>query len=71
LLALMLADGFVAAPASFATPPGPAATHARAFAAGLQYDTMLVSVAPGDFNRFTDSFVARSGGSKSNQVSSR
>ncbi len=67
----MLADGFIAAPDPFATPPGPAATLARALAAGLQYDTTLVSVAPGDFNRFTDSFVARSGGSKSKQVSSR
>lgn len=48
----MLADGFVAAPASFATPPGPAATHARALAAGLQYGTTLVSVALGRFQPF-------------------
>nr|WP_148669194.1 hypothetical protein [Burkholderia pyrrocinia] len=67
-LAPMLADGFVAPPfASFAAPPRPAAMPAPAHAAGLQYDTAHVSVAPDDFARFTDSFVATFRGSKPTQ----
>ncbi|WP_419688892.1 VOC family protein [Burkholderia theae] len=66
-LALMLASGFVAAPASFATPPKAVSTLAPTLAVGPQYDTTHVYVAPGDFDRFTDSFVATFGGSKSKQ----
>src|SRR6202012_1400720 len=36
-------------------------------AVGPQYDTTHVYVAPEDFDRFTDSFVATFGGSKSQQ----
>ncbi|NTY41057.1 hypothetical protein FCJ57_33030 [Burkholderia diffusa] len=71
LLALMLANGFVVAPASCATPLKPAATLVPALAAGLPHDTTHTCVAPDDFDRFTDSCVATFGGSKSKQVSSR
>ncbi|KAB0645057.1 VOC family protein [Burkholderia territorii] len=66
LLALALASGFVAAPAAFAKPPVPPAV-APTVAVGPQYDTTHVCVAPEDFDRFTDSFVATFGGSKSKQ----
>ncbi|TGN97480.1 glyoxalase, partial [Burkholderia sp. USMB20] len=38
-----------------------------AVAVGPQYDTTHVCVAPEDFDRFTDSFVATFGGKKSQQ----
>ncbi|KVQ24682.1 hypothetical protein [Burkholderia cepacia] len=66
LLALAIAAGLVAAPAVYAKPPVlPAATPT--LAVGPQYDTTHVYVAPEDFDRFTDSFVATFGGSKSKQ----
>ncbi|MBN3793291.1 glyoxalase [Burkholderia sp. Ac-20353] len=66
LLAATIAGGFVAAPASFAKMP--ATTVATpSIAVGPQYDTTHVYVAPEDFDRFTDSFVATFGGSKSKQ----
>ncbi|HDR9503967.1 VOC family protein [Burkholderia cepacia] len=66
LLALAIAAGLVAAPAAYAKPPVlPAATPT--LAVGPQYDTTHVYVAPEDFDRFTDSFVATFGGSKSKQ----
>ncbi|KVX50475.1 hypothetical protein [Burkholderia cepacia] len=66
LLALAIATGLVAAPAAYAKPPVlPAATPT--LAVGPQYDTTHVYVAPEDFDRFTDSFVATFGGSKSKQ----
>ncbi|KUY61359.1 VOC family protein [Burkholderia sp. AW33-5] len=66
LLALAIASGLVAAPAAFAKPPVPPAV-APTVAVGSQYDTTHVCVAPEDFDRFTDSFVATFGGSKSKQ----
>lgn len=66
LVALMIAGGLVAAPVSFAKPPVMPATP-PAVAVGPQYDTTHVYVAPEDFDRFTDSFVATFGGSKSKQ----
>ncbi|HEM8515862.1 TPA: glyoxalase [Burkholderia cepacia] len=66
LLAPAIAAGLVAAPAAYAKPPVlPAATPT--LAVGPQYDTTHVYVAPEDFDRFTDSFVATFGGSKSKQ----
>ncbi|GLU31008.1 glyoxalase [Trinickia caryophylli] len=66
LLALMIASQLVAVPESFAKTP--AATHAApSLAVGPQYDTTHVYVAPEDFDRFTDSFVATFGGSKSKE----
>ncbi|MCP3724280.1 glyoxalase [Paraburkholderia sp. CNPSo 3272] len=66
LLALMVAGGLVAAPASFAKPPV-MESETPAVAVGPQYDTTHVYVAPEDFDLFTDSFVATFGGSKSKQ----
>ncbi|GAU02059.1 lactoylglutathione lyase [Burkholderia stabilis] len=66
LLALAIAAGLVAAPASFAKPPVPPAATPT-LAVGPQYDTTHVYVAPEDFDRFADSFVATFGGSKSKQ----
>jgi len=66
LVALMIAGGVVAAPVSFAKPPVMPA-EAPSVAVGPQYDTTHVYVAPEDFDRFTDSFVATFGGSKSKQ----
>ncbi|WP_446904757.1 glyoxalase [Burkholderia sp. YIM B11467] len=66
LLALAIATGLVAAPAAFAKPPVPPAATPT-LAVGPQYDTTHVYVAPEDFDRFTDSFVATFGGSKSKQ----
>jgi predicted enzyme related to lactoylglutathione lyase len=66
LLGLTIAAGLVATPFSFAKPPVmPAATPT--LAVGPQYDTTHVYVTPEDFDRFTDSFVATFGGSKSKQ----
>ncbi|SIT50726.1 conserved exported hypothetical protein [Paraburkholderia piptadeniae] len=66
LLALTIASGLVASSLLFAKPPVmPAATPT--VAVGPQYDTTHVYVAPEDFDRFTDSFVATFGGSKSKQ----
>ncbi|VWC79778.1 glyoxalase [Burkholderia contaminans] len=45
----------------------PAAARFPAVAVGPQYDTTHVCVAPEDFDRFTDSFVATFGGKKSKQ----
>ncbi|MFP3617614.1 glyoxalase, partial [Paraburkholderia sp. SIMBA_050] len=56
----------VAAPAAFAKPPVPPAVTPT-LAVGPQYDTTHVCVAPEDFDRFTDSFVATFGGKKSKQ----
>lgn len=66
LLALMVAGSIAVAPISFAKPPVIAAS-APSVAVGPQYDTTHVYVAPDDFDRFTDSFVATFGGSKSKQ----
>lgn len=67
LLALTIAGGLVAAPASFAKPPVMPATTSPTLAVGPQYDTTHVYVAPEDFDRFTESLVATFGGSKSKQ----
>ncbi|MFM0671884.1 VOC family protein [Paraburkholderia sediminicola] len=64
LLAVLIASGLVAAPVAFATPPTPAVLPPYV-AVGPQYDTTHVYVAAEDFDRFTDSFVATFGGSKS------
>ena len=65
LAALMAAGALMAAPISFAkTASQPAATS---FAVGPQYDTTHVYVDPATFDRFTDSFVATFGGTKSQQ----
>ncbi|KWE62591.1 VOC family protein [Burkholderia sp. MSMB2157WGS] len=66
LLAAMLAGGLAVAPATFAKPPTPPAA-VPTVAVGPQYDTTHVCVAPEDFDRFTDSFVATFGGKKSKQ----
>ncbi|MDN7774525.1 glyoxalase [Burkholderia orbicola] len=66
LLAAMLAGGLAVAPVTFAKPPVPPAT-VPTVAVGPQYDTTHVCVAPEDFDRFTDSFVATFGGKKSKQ----
>src|SRR5246500_3568676 len=58
----------VASSLALGTPPvlaRPAA--ALSLAVGSQYDTTHVYVAPEDFDRFTDSFVATFGGHKSQQ----
>ncbi|MDA0576098.1 VOC family protein [Burkholderia gladioli] len=73
LLALMIAAGTAGAftaPAAFAKASfakTPATAAAPSLAVGPQYDTTHVYVAPEDFDRFTDSFVATFGGSKSKQ----
>jgi predicted enzyme related to lactoylglutathione lyase len=64
--AAMLAGGLAGAPAAFAKPPV-IAPETPAVAVGPQYDTTHVYVAPEDYDRFTDSFVATFGGSKSKQ----
>ncbi|MBP0588136.1 glyoxalase [Paraburkholderia sp. LEh10] len=66
LLALMIAGGLAAAPVSFAKPTVVEA-GTPAVAVAPQYDTTHVYVAPEDYDRFTDSFVATFGGSKSKQ----
>ncbi|MDN7699854.1 glyoxalase [Burkholderia semiarida] len=66
LLAAMFAGGLACAPAAFAKPPAPPAA-VPTVAVGPQYDTTHVCVAPEDFDRFTDSFVATFGGEKSKQ----
>ena len=66
LLAVMIACGFAASPVSFAKPPV-MEPGTPAVAVGPQYDTTHVYVAPEDYDRFTDSFVATFGGSKSKQ----
>lgn len=66
LLALTIASGLAAAPISFAKAPSKAVAT-QSVAVGPQYDTTHVYVAPEDFDRFTDSFVATFGGSKSKQ----
>ncbi|MFJ1210142.1 glyoxalase [Burkholderia pyrrocinia] len=66
LLALAIAAGLVAAPAAYAKPPVPPVATPT-LAVGPQYDTTHVYVAPEDFDRFADSFVATFGGSKSKQ----
>lgn len=63
-LAALLLSGL--AVASAASAKGPAAASPD-LAVGAQYDTTHVYVAPDDFNRFTDSFVATFGGHKSQQ----
>ncbi|MCC8402450.1 glyoxalase [Paraburkholderia sp. MMS20-SJTN17] len=65
-VALMIAGGLAAAPVAFAKPPVMPA-ESPSVAVGPQYDTTHVYVAPEDFDRFTDSFVATFGGSKSKQ----
>jgi predicted enzyme related to lactoylglutathione lyase len=66
LLALVFASGMIAAPLAGATPPA-AKRAAPSLAVGAQYDTTHVYVSPDDFDRFTDSFVATFGGSKSKE----
>jgi len=64
LIATTLIAGFVTAGAPLALAK-PAA--APSLAVGPQYDTTHVYVAPEDFDKFTDSFVATFGGHKSQQ----
>ncbi|MEX3810646.1 glyoxalase [Paraburkholderia sp. BR13439] len=66
LVSLMIAGGLAAAPVALAKPPV-MPTESPSVAVGPQYDTTHVYVAPEDFDRFTDSFVATFGGSKSKQ----
>ncbi|MBN3849670.1 glyoxalase [Paraburkholderia sp. Ac-20342] len=66
LLGMMLVCGLAAASVSFAKPPAMEA-ETPSVAVAPQYDTTHVYVAPEDFDRFTDSFVATFGGSKSQQ----
>jgi len=69
-LALLAAGSVAFAPAAIArTQDTHAAAHAATpnVAVGAQYDTTHVYVAAEDFDRFTDSFVATFGGSKSKQ----
>ncbi|WP_296650390.1 glyoxalase [Paraburkholderia sp.] len=66
LVAAMIAGGLAAVPVAFAKPPVIAA-GTPSVAVGPQYDTTHVYVAPEDYDRFTDSFVATFGGSKSKQ----
>ncbi|NIF54437.1 glyoxalase [Burkholderia sp. Ax-1724] len=63
---MMLVCGLAAASVSFAKPPAMEA-ETPSVAVAPQYDTTHVYVAPEDFDRFTDSFVATFGGSKSQQ----
>jgi predicted enzyme related to lactoylglutathione lyase len=68
-LAVAIVSGVIAAPAApgaFAKSPS-TAVAAVSVAVGPQYDTTHVYVTPEDFDRFTDSFVATFGGSKSKQ----
>ncbi|MDN7588728.1 glyoxalase, partial [Burkholderia seminalis] len=67
LLAAMIAGGLAVAPVAFAKTPVAKAAATPAVAVGPQYDTTHVCVAPEDFDRFTDSFVATFGGKKSKQ----
>ncbi len=68
VLALMIAGSLAVAPPSFAKSSVKAAAAAvPSVSVGPQYDTTHVYVAPEDFDRFTDSFVATFGGSKSKQ----
>ncbi|WP_414448915.1 VOC family protein [Burkholderia sp. 22PA0099] len=68
LLALAIAAAATAtAPAAYAKASLGATPAAATLAVGPQYDTTHVYVAPEDFDRFTDSFVATFGGSKSKQ----
>jgi predicted enzyme related to lactoylglutathione lyase len=64
-----VAFGLVAAapPLSFAKATG-VPSQAASLAVGPQYDTTYTYVAPEDFDKFTDSFVATFGGHKSQQV---
>jgi predicted enzyme related to lactoylglutathione lyase len=66
LLALLIAGSVSLAPPTFAKSPAKAVAS-PALAVGPQYDTTHVYVAPEDFDRFTDSFVATFGGAKSKQ----
>ncbi|WP_414440363.1 VOC family protein [Burkholderia sp. 22PA0106] len=67
LLALAIAAAAATAPAAYAKASLGATPAAATLAVGPQYDTTHVYVAPEDFDRFTDSFVATFGGSKSKQ----
>ncbi|WP_176076950.1 VOC family protein [Burkholderia dolosa] len=67
LVAAMIAGGLAIAPATYAKTPVEKAVAAPSVAVGPQYDTTHVCVAPDDFDRFTDSFVATFGGKKSKQ----
>ncbi|AOK16369.1 glyoxalase [Burkholderia cepacia] len=67
LLAALIAGGLAVAAVAFAQTPATKAVATPAVAVGPQYDTTHVYVAPEDFDRFTDSFVATFGGSKSKQ----
>ncbi|MCO8592698.1 VOC family protein [Burkholderia multivorans] len=67
LLAAMIAGGLAIAPVAFAKAPVAKAVATPAVAVSPQYDTTHVCVAPEDFDRFTDSFVATFGGKKSKQ----
>ncbi|MGF6758697.1 glyoxalase [Paraburkholderia sp. GAS42] len=66
LVSLVIAGGLATAPVSFAKPPV-MPIESPSVAVGPQYDTTHVYVAPENFDRFTDSFVATFGGSKSKQ----
>ncbi|MBY4916176.1 glyoxalase, partial [Burkholderia dolosa] len=67
LVAAMIAGGLAIAPATYAKTPVEKVVAAPSVAVGPQYDTTHVCVAPDDFDRFTDSFVATFGGKKSKQ----
>ncbi|GAB7538657.1 glyoxalase [Burkholderia sp. 3C] len=67
LLALAIAAAAATVPAAHAKASLGASPAAATLAVGPQYDTTHVYVAPEDFDRFTDSFVATFGGSKSKQ----
>jgi len=65
IVTMLVAVGLAASSAAPVAYAKPAATPQ--LAVGPQYDTTHVYVAPDDFDRFTDSFVATFGGHKSQQ----
>ena len=65
-VAMSLGVAMTAPTASFAKASSETAKQTQ-FAVGSQYDTTHVYVAPEDFDKFTDSFVATFGGHKSQQ----
>ncbi|MPW24174.1 glyoxalase, partial [Paraburkholderia sp. CNPSo 3157] len=65
IVTTLVAVGLVASSAASVALAKPAA--ASQLSVGPQYDTTHVYVAPDDFDRFTDSFVATFGGHKSQQ----
>ncbi|WP_144157572.1 VOC family protein [Paraburkholderia sp. BCC1885] len=67
-VAVALAFGLIAAvPSTSFAEAASGEPQSTSFAVGAQYDTTHIYVAPEDFDKFTDSFVATFGGHKSQQ----